>query len=577
MPPPWQRVTHTPIRQLADISQFGKSLDDALEQPAGPFTGLQLDVPKDSTFGRPPQSEEREVPKLPSSFLPSIPDPFFLPPPFIPNDYKLREMCKSAVVTLQDKRSEIEADIVAYVNKRMEDMRQLEDQVRGEVEVLWTRYADGHKPETERTPSSSRPRESFDGKKDKEVPFTDLETPSGVTPSVPKISGQHNVHLAQNATSSLLAASISANAFHAPPPKQFDENKLEHIAKTVSREQGVDREVAMSYAFSTMEEAALARGNKKKEEEVAEEVEVEVEEEEKGIDSWIGLERAQAKKRLERLMKRQSEPDKEGTPEKSDPPEEPEAKAKKDDDKAENGELAAAGAGAEKKKGVKFQEPEPEVSAEAEVSENGQDDVDGLAVHNDDEDGECLNLISGTNSRIRLRHGNGHTDHRDDASGAGAATQSTSSAHSDDGGRQLVADVRRRGAEPPRRVAALPGPSIERAASQRVGRRGRLARDLGSCAIRADRHRDAATLSPSGRVPDQDERFGSRGHRCTKPDPRDAGATGIERGGRREESERGRTARQRRPRQREGAGHELRRGPRRRVRKPGRDWYRLRG
>lgn len=342
-----------------------------------------MDIPKDSSFGRPPE-EAAERPQLPSHFLPPVPDPFFLPPPFIPSHAKLREMCKSAVVKLQDKRGEMEADIVAYVNARVEDMRRLEDEVRGEVEVLWNRWADAHAQPSEPAAAPAKPRESFDGKKvepKKEVPFTDLERPSGVTVSPPKISGQHNFHAAQNQTSSLLAASISANAFHAPPPKQFDDNKLENIAKTVSREQGVDREVAMSFAFSAMEEQALKHGRRKKEEEKAEDVEVEVEEEEKGIDSWIGLERAEARKRVERGARRESTATTEKT-EKTEKPAEPaDEKAK---DKAENGEPVG-----EKKKGVKFQEPEKGAKETKETVKDEEEEkdghVDGLAIDNDEE------------------------------------------------------------------------------------------------------------------------------------------------------------------------------------------------
>lgn len=285
-------------------------------------------------------------------------------------------MCKSAVVKLQDKRGEMEADIVAYVNARVADMRRLEDEVRGEVEVMWARYADAHAQPSEQASGPTKPRESFDGK---EVPFTDLEKPSGVTASPPKISGQHNVHAAQNATSSLLAASISANAFHAPPPKQFDANKLENIAKTVSREQGVDREVAMSFAFSTMEEQAFKHGRRGKDEKEAEEVEVEAEEEEKGIDSWIGLERAEARKRVERGTRRKSEHADATPAEKAKTEKSPDRK-----DKAENGE----GTG-EKKKGVKFQEPEKD--GDKDGDKDGAKDgetrghVDGLAVDNDEE------------------------------------------------------------------------------------------------------------------------------------------------------------------------------------------------
>lgn len=488
-----------------------------------------------------------------------MPDPFFLPPPFIPSHAKLREMCKSAVVKLQDKRGEMEADIVAYVNARVEDMRRLEDEVRGEVEVLWSRWADAHAQPSEQHPAPPKPRESFDGKKDgkKEVPFTDLERPSGVTVSPPKISGQHNYHAAQNQTSSLLAASISANAFHAPPPKQFDDNKLENIAKTVSREQGVDREVAMSFAFSTMEEQALKHGRRKKEEEKAEDVEVEVEEEEKGIDSWIGLERAEARKRVERGTRRQSaaasaaENAEKARAASADAKEKGKEK-EKDKGKTENGEPSG-----EKKKGVKFQEPEKSAKDSKDAKDakesakdgekedtDGEKDghVDGLAVDNDDEEGKLTNR-SRADIRIRLRHGDGHADDSARVTRTGAPEIAPRGAHLVYAGRQLVSHVCGRGALPPRGLVQVRGPDEFRPAPLRQRRRRRQPGHERARAQHADQHRDEAAQDER-RVPDQDLGQRQGGRRRAEPDPRDARATRP-------------APRERRARKRERAGHEL--------------------
>lgn len=63
--------------------------------------------------------------------------------------------------------------------------------------------------------------------------------------------------------------------------------------------EGVPREVAMSYAFSAMDEYMASTSGKKAhkhEVKVAEEAEEGQEEQDKGIDSWITLERAEARK-----------------------------------------------------------------------------------------------------------------------------------------------------------------------------------------------------------------------------------------------------------------------------------------
>lgn len=311
--------------------QYGSVLDAAQQRTPLPWSGLVLDAPADSTFGRPPQTStpvpypsvgnDSNVP-----LLPPIPDPFFLPPPFIPSHPALRDMCKGAVDALQVKQDEIERDIREYISQRAFDLRRIEDQVRAEVETLWDRFADGpgRGDITEgRRASVTMPRGSISvalsstlasthnpPPPPRQIPTTDLDSVSGVVPSPPAITGQfnHNTAIAAGvaATSSLLSASLSANAFYAPPPRtaQANINEFDNLTKTASHETGVEREVAMSYAFSAMADAAITSGRRRKslehaEVKLAEEAEVKAEDEQKGYDSWIGIERAQARSQAE--------------------------------------------------------------------------------------------------------------------------------------------------------------------------------------------------------------------------------------------------------------------------------------
>lgn len=229
-------------------------------------------------------------------------------------------MCATAVEKVYAVHEEIQRDIAEYIAKRTGDMLRLEDQVRAEVESLWTRYSEGPgagevsaqrrdslnraaSRDRSRSPAVAKPGDrkavdsSSNGRKPA-VPTTDLTRPSGVTISPPRFAGQYNAHTAA-AAASLLSASLSANAFHAPPSSRSTagtDAELAELTKTMSND-GVPHEVAMSYAFSAMDEhMAIAGGKKvhKHEEKVAETVEEEQEERDKGIDSWINMERAQA-------------------------------------------------------------------------------------------------------------------------------------------------------------------------------------------------------------------------------------------------------------------------------------------
>jgi hypothetical protein len=232
-------------------------------------------------------------------------------------------MCKAAVTALEARRAGIERDIASYITQRAHDVKRLEDQVRAEIEVLWDRYVQGPLggKDVDRRGSisltrpppgtaSAEPKATAAGDAAAKAHADEMEEidlafdrqwqkdalPSGVIPDPPSMSNsQFNSHTAV-AASSLLSASLVTNAFYAPPPRPTAQRvvDIEELAKTTSRDNAAAREVAISYAFSNM---ALARGAGVPAEDEVDTPDVEEEEpeeREKGIDSWIAMERAQA-------------------------------------------------------------------------------------------------------------------------------------------------------------------------------------------------------------------------------------------------------------------------------------------
>ncbi|WWD02495.1 hypothetical protein V865_000535 [Kwoniella europaea PYCC6329] len=238
---------------------YGEDLDTS-DQTLLSFSNLRLDAPKStSNFGRPP-SNSTPVPypainHTPEShhLIPPPHDPFFLPPPFIPNNPHLRDLCDNAGDYLKEAHKKLEDEVRRYISSKTQEMRELEEKVRGEVEMLWTKYKDGPGKgeimERERSSSTSR--------------AGDLSRPVSKDRSIPS----DNNPLAKASTSpsvnppstSLLAQSLSANTFYSPaptnkpPPNVQDEiNKtLDHVASTYDKRDD-SRAVAMSYVFSSL-------------------------------------------------------------------------------------------------------------------------------------------------------------------------------------------------------------------------------------------------------------------------------------------------------------------------------------
>ncbi len=211
-------------------------------------------------------------------------DPFFLPPPFIPSHPHLRELCGGAVGFLQGSHARLEQEVKNYIAAKSKEMRDLEEKVRSEVEMLWEKYRDGpgrgDETERRRSASSSRSKER-QPKSPEPIRSKTFSPPKEMTPILVEADTTP-----VNPGSSLLSASLSAIAFYAPASRQIPDavdDSIEELSKTFNKRSDA-RAVAMSYVFSNMDEAMSSsqrRGGK----------EGMTRQELNGKDSWIDGER----------------------------------------------------------------------------------------------------------------------------------------------------------------------------------------------------------------------------------------------------------------------------------------------
>lgn len=164
-----------------------------------------------------------------------------------------------------------------YIALKANEMRDLEENVRCEVELLWNKYREGPgKDEMEngsRSASSTRAEErrGQGGVQAFSPPKTNPIARNSVV-SPPYLGG-----------SSLLSASLSANAFHAPPPSTHQSNvekSITDLSKTLGSKSDA-REIAMSHIFSTLDEAMGSNRN------VTGSTQNQQAQELQGKDSWI--------------------------------------------------------------------------------------------------------------------------------------------------------------------------------------------------------------------------------------------------------------------------------------------------
>lgn len=307
-------------KEEADCQVNSSETSTSSDDGAGtlPYSKLALPKPPSSNFGRPPQEPltvyppaSQPPPARHSTHLPDIADPFFLPPPFIPSHPHLRDLCANAVEYLTARHSSAEIDVKNYIAVKAREMRELEEDVRAEVELMWDRYVQGPGREDVRDRERRRSQSIGGGSMDRLGPGSSNgrgrnkggfeaqpTSTSGMSTVVGSVAENPILRSAGTATfntgASLLSASISQASYmpRAPPLTDEVDDTIDELAKTYDKT-GDQRARAMSYVFSHMTEAMGSNGGP---EEGEDEDEVVVEDM-KGKDSWAGEERSQSLKK----------------------------------------------------------------------------------------------------------------------------------------------------------------------------------------------------------------------------------------------------------------------------------------
>ncbi|WWD18992.1 hypothetical protein CI109_103449 [Kwoniella shandongensis] len=256
------------VVELQEGVLYKDALEHALKQDSLPFSHLLLETPlSTSSFGRPPSNvapspypNSSTSPEGGKALIPSPHDPFFLPPPFIPSHPQLRDLCDQAGDYLKIAHAKLEDHVRQYIVSKAQEMRELEEKVRSEVEMLWEKYKEGpdYVEEAHRSRSASTSRSATG----------DVQRQSGVTEPTRPLNDTNDNPLSKAAASpsgsiprggSLLAQSLSANTFYAPPPpstlpasiKDEVDDTINHVASTYNKKDD-NRAVAMSYVFSSL-------------------------------------------------------------------------------------------------------------------------------------------------------------------------------------------------------------------------------------------------------------------------------------------------------------------------------------
>jgi hypothetical protein len=176
------------------------------------------------------------------TLIPVEDETFFLPPPFLPNHPVLQTLCESSVKFLNTRHRELEAEIVHFMQQKTDEMRALEDQVRNEVDMLWTVFRTTN-PDTKAVISGRRGSKVEDPRSRSREPPQRKFSPSPVVLNTFKQNqarsrGTGDDQLAQShldipvgnggeqsfAAGSLLTSALSANPQR--PPQSQDEPPL---------------------------------------------------------------------------------------------------------------------------------------------------------------------------------------------------------------------------------------------------------------------------------------------------------------------------------------------------------------
>ncbi|KAL5637075.1 hypothetical protein ACGC1H_000896 [Rhizoctonia solani] len=112
--------------------------------------GLLLPAsPKPSTLPSTPQRPSSpQPPETPRSLLPALP-PLFHPPPYSPSHPVFVRLSKTASITSAQYRAQAERAVEAFIEAQVAEVLEKERHLRGQVEVIWSRWRDNWKQETD--------------------------------------------------------------------------------------------------------------------------------------------------------------------------------------------------------------------------------------------------------------------------------------------------------------------------------------------------------------------------------------------------------------------------------------------
>lgn len=198
-------------------------------------------------------------------------------------------MCADAVTYLQEMHDKYEAEVSHFVSQKAGEMRDLEDKVRCEVEMLWSAFLDndeeaasvGLSRRASRVASRSKSRDPVRKFSPSPSARTRATRPSGsgfpaTASSQPRSVSQSQANNpilneavanpAYPAGSSLLSASISANAHHpveSTPTTDVVDDSIARVSQTYGTG-GDARAVAMSHVFSVLDDAMSGKKERRR-------------------------------------------------------------------------------------------------------------------------------------------------------------------------------------------------------------------------------------------------------------------------------------------------------------------------
>ncbi|KAG9121806.1 hypothetical protein FRC07_002078 [Ceratobasidium sp. 392] len=217
------------------------------------FDLLLPSAPKPAALPATPQRPSSPTPaSTPHAHLPTLP-PLFHPPPYSPSHPVFAYLSKTASVTSNQFRTQAEQAIQAFVDSQVAEVLEKERHLRGEVEVIWSRWRDNWRqqvgpdsvssPEAPHAPAAVAVREfSPTAVSDSRSPAAEAQGSHTSLPvRRPSIPSTHS-------GPSMLSQSLRQSNFVAPPPSSTPSPQRNGQRDTVSRNT-MDDSFAVSASF----------------------------------------------------------------------------------------------------------------------------------------------------------------------------------------------------------------------------------------------------------------------------------------------------------------------------------------